>query len=285
MPDNKDKSSPKGHTNIYDRIFRENAGKIFMPLIQQQLKLDIKQAQPITEKLTKTIERETDFLYKLITNQNESLILHIEFQSHSDKEMVYRMAEYHGLILRKYKLPIRHVVVYLGKEKVNMSSKLKNTEAFSSFDLISLNELDPDLFLSSQIPELILLALLGNYKKEETELILQRILKNLKSKANSENDLRKYLIQLSFLARLRKVQKETLKILETMPITIDIETDELYLKGVEQGIEMANTKYEKYLEGSISKLRNRNLSIQDIADVLSISVEKVKNILKELEIK
>ena len=75
MKDKKSTNSKKG-TNFYDRILRENAAEIFMPLIKQYLNFEIKTAEPITEKLTKTIERETDFLYNITTTTNKKLLLH-----------------------------------------------------------------------------------------------------------------------------------------------------------------------------------------------------------------
>jgi len=99
--------------NFYDRIFKENAEHIFIPLIQQELGMKINSYKVLPEKITKTIEREMDFCY-LINEGAEEFILHLEFQSENDKEMLYRMARYHGLAFAKHKVPIKHVVIYLG---------------------------------------------------------------------------------------------------------------------------------------------------------------------------
>ena len=243
--------------------------------------------------MTKTIERETDFLYKITTKTDKKLLLHIEFQSKNDSKMLLRMAEYHGLIFKKFQLPIQHIVVYLGKAKANMPNFLKEDEIFTGFELISINELAAEQFLSSQVPELILLAFLSKYEKSETETILKTVIEQLKIKSSSENELKKYVSQLMLLTRLRKLDDLTVKILEDMPLTIDIEKDILYKKGIEKGIDIGVEKgidigVEKGIDIGVGKgiqmgviaLEKDGFSIEKIASVFEISIEKVKTILK-----
>ena len=68
-----DKKNPQG--NLYDRIFKENAETLFIPLIEQELGIKIISYKPLQEKMTKTIEREMDFFYQVVTakKQKDSL--------------------------------------------------------------------------------------------------------------------------------------------------------------------------------------------------------------------
>ncbi len=125
--------------NLYDRIFKENAESLFIPLIEQELGIKIITYKPLLEKITKTIEREMDFFYHVVTDVHKEILLHLEFQTQDDKDMIYRMAEYHGLAFSKYKIPIQHIVIYLGKGKPGMKTKLKNEERFEGFDLINIH--------------------------------------------------------------------------------------------------------------------------------------------------
>jgi len=122
----------KNPGNVYDRIFKENAESLFITLIEQELNFKIKSYEPLPEKITKTIEREMDFVYRITTDDEDEFLLHIEFQTQDDKEMIYRMSEYHGLVYSKYRLPIKHVVIYLGLGKPGMQTKLKTDESFQS---------------------------------------------------------------------------------------------------------------------------------------------------------
>ena len=114
-------------------------------------------------KLPKTLEREVDFLYKVKTKKQEELLLHLEFQSHDNAEMLERMQEYHGIIYRKYRLPIQHIVIYLGKGVSKMRSKLPASEVFTGFELININEIDVNYLLNVDKPEVIILALLKTF--------------------------------------------------------------------------------------------------------------------------
>ncbi len=269
-------------TNFYDRILRENAKEIFLPFIKQYLSFTIKTAEPITEKLTKTIERETDFLYKVTTTKNEKLLLHIEFQSSNDRQMIYRMAEYHGLIFKKFKLPIHHIVLYLGKEQVNMRYELEQNEIFTGFNLIAINELESETLLSSKIPEVVIMAFMGKYDKRKTKQILQRIIQRLKEQSKTERDLKKYVSQLLLLTRIQKLNLLTEKILVDMPLTIDIETDVLYKKGKEQGIELGKEQgIEQGIEFGIIALYKAGDSVERIALIFNLSVEKINTVLKK----
>ena len=62
-----------------------------------------------------------------------------------------------------------------------------------------------------------------------------------------------------------------------MPIIYDIETDYLYQKGIEKGIEK-----EKLI--LIQRSRLQGLSIEIIAEIVDLPVEKIRKILDSLGI-
>lgn len=84
--------NPKRESNPYDKIFKENAESIFLPLIAQKLGIEIDHFKPIKEKFQTTIEREMDLFYEVQSLVGQSFMLHVEFQSTHDKQMIYRMA-------------------------------------------------------------------------------------------------------------------------------------------------------------------------------------------------
>jgi len=271
MPNKKQKYN-KDSGNIYDRIFRENAQTIFIPLIQSQLNIDITRYEALEFKMTKTLEREVDFLYKIYNQEEKESILHLEFQTRNDKEMLARIQEYHALIYRKYKLPIRHIVIYLGKRKSTMKFELESDLVFSGFDIINLTEINPDQLISTQIPEMVIMALLGDFKKEQVEKILNDIVEKLKSLIDSEDLMAKYINQLLILARIRNFQIIVEQKLNDMPISYDVEKDGLYLRGVEKGIAKSAWKFFK-----------AGHSVQAIAKTLEISTQQVEQYIKEWE--
>ncbi len=221
----------KKERNFYDRILKENAKYLFIPLIERELGITINTYTPLQEKITKTVEREMDFLYLINEKSKDKFILHLEFQSKNDNEMLYRMARYHGLAFANHKIPIKHVVIHLGSDKPGMKKVLEPGEIFRGFDLISIHRMDATKFLESQVPEMVILALLAAFPEKETETILRYIVRKLKTVCKSEKDLDRYLTQLLFFSRLRNLEDETIKIVQHMPIRFDFSKDTLYLRG------------------------------------------------------
>ncbi len=279
MEQKKKENKRKG--NIYDRIFKENAQELFLPLVEKKLAVKIISYEALPEKVQKTTEREADFLYKVKTNKKKQFLLHIEFQNKNDPEMLARMQEYHGLFHRKYKLPMHHVVIYLGKRKPTMRNQMREEEIFRGFDLISIYEMNPEDFLSSQVPSVIMLALLTKFKRERTEAVLRLVLTNIKKQANQENDLKKYLEQLLILARIRNLENVTEKIIEDMPITYDIEKDGLYKKGVLKGIEQGSEKNHEQTLLAINYLKEGK-TIKEIVVLTGLAEKKVKELKEQI---
>ncbi len=267
MPKN-EKEVDKG--NLYDRIFRENVQDIFLPLIEMELGLKFKSYKVLQEKIAKTLEREVDFLCEIITEDDNKELLHIEFQTKNDGEMIYRMQEYHGLIYRKYKLPIHHVVVYLGESKTKMVSSLSDEGVFTGFSLICVNELDTERLLSKQVPEIVIMALLSNYKKEQVESVLRLILNKLEKIPKSKNASGRYINQLLLLSKLCNLEKKIIKTLEDMPVLLDINDSVLFKRGKLEGKTEAIIGF--YKEG---------VAIEIIAKSLSISEKRVLEIIDE----
>jgi predicted transposase YdaD len=263
----------KKEGNAYDKIFKEVVEKIFRPLIEQRLGVKIVKSTPLKEKMQTTIEVEMDFFYLIVTDTGETFILHLEFETGINPEMVYRVGEYHGMAQRREKLPIRHLVVYLGEDTPTMRTQLKPEEVYTGFDLLDVQGLNTDELLSSQIPEVVLVAILSNYPKEDAETILRMIVVNLKKLVKNKRVLKKYINQLMMLSRLRKIEALTIKIAEEMPIHYEIETDALYLKGTEKGMEKGIEKgIEKGMEKGIEKGRELEAAEKDYIFVNSLLI-------------
>ena len=223
--------------NQYDKIFKENIGAVFLPLVQRCLGIIIVQKEVLLDKFITTTEREVDSLYKIKVENGKELILHIEIQTRDDKGMIYRVGEYHGLILRKYKLPIKHIVIYLGERPSKMQDVLKKEEIFSGFELLSISELETAKLLASDVPEEVLLAILSHYEKEQSKAVIQTILIRLSELCKNKNNLKKYTSQLTILSKLRKLELQTVKQIRNMPILFDIKTSILFQEGREEGLE------------------------------------------------
>ena len=270
--------------NVFDKIFRENAESIFLPLVEERLGIKIKTFVQMKEKRQTTLEREMDFFYEVETEDGYKFILHLEFQTENEDDMLYRNAEYHGIALRKKKMEIKHVVIFLGEGKATMPTRLPENQIYKGFDLINIHEFNSEKLLDSQVPDVILLAVLGNYPKEQANTIIRLILRQLEINCKNPVEQSKYFKQLILLSRLRKIENLTTKIVEEMPITFDLESDILYQKGEIRGEIRGEIKgIEKgRLETAKNLLENTDFSDDKIAFLTSVNVATVSQMRADL---
>jgi len=288
----------------YDRIIKENIEAILITLGKKLFGFEIKNPRPLTEKLQITIEREPDFLKQITLDDDSEIILHLEFQRYDDQDMIYRMAEYKAILQRKYKIPVRQFVVYLGKDMPKMRTELLADEQITGFTLTNIHDIPVNQVLDSDIPEEIVLSILTEYPETDAEEVISKIIHKLKKVAPNEAEFKRSLQQLVTLSRIRKLEGQTEKQIAAMPITYDIETDYLYNKGIEKGIERGIEKgikkgikkgVEKGIQQGIEKgierekiiiikkaLTKKKLTIEEIADLADVSVDLVITIRSQI---
>lgn len=121
----------------------------------------------------------------------------------------------------------------------------------------------------------MLVAILSNYPKEDTETVLRQIILNLKKIIRHKRTLQRYLNQLMMLSRLRKIEELTIKITEEMPVHYDIETDALYLRGTKKGIEKGK------LEGKLEEAAKKDyIFVSNLLGDTDFGDEKIANLAK-----
>ena len=275
----KNQCQNKNKKATYDKILKENIEEVILPLVGKYLGLDIIKTEKLEAKLQTTIEKETDLLRIITTKDGKRRILHLEFQSENEKDMIYRVKEYDGIVQRKYKLPILHFVVFLGSGRMTMRAQLYEDEVFSEFKVLNISELSFDEMIQSQIPEEIVLAILSDFRGEHPEQIIRSIILKLIESSKSKADLRKFIQQLHILSKLRKLDTETTKVSNNMLITIDLRDHALYKLGAEESL-------EKKTRLDIISMLNDDIPIDKIAQYLRVSIDdiiQVKNELHEKE--
>jgi hypothetical protein len=266
--------------NDYDKIFKENIAALFLPLSEKYLGIKITRSEELKDKLQTTIEKEPDFLRIVETDTEERFILHLEFQSADEDGMIYRMQEYYGILRKKYKLPVKQFVVYLGQRASSMQTRLAPEEVFTGFTLKSLREYDHQSLLSSDVPEEIILAILTDFEGNKAEDVLKSILLKLQAVSEQEITLRKYIRQLAMLARLRNLVQETQNQVKNMGLTYNITEDPLYQEGLLKGEEKGQKVREKSLITEM--LRDGTLTVEKIASLAKVPVDYVKQVAGEL---
>lgn len=266
----------------YDKIIKENIEQIFLPLAEKYLGINIIDTKNISEKVQITKEREVDFNKIVTTDKGEQFILHMEFQTTDDSDMVYRVAEYKAMNMRKFKMPVRSIVVYFGTDKSKMRTQLKDDEIIKGFELLNVLELDTERILDSEVPEEILLAILGKHPRANAETIIKRVIERLQSICDNEMRLQKYIQQLIVLSRLRNLEVETKNQVEHMPITYDITKDGLFLEGKKEGKKEERKKraleIAKKNKEIAKNLKKAGVDIAIIAESTGLKVEEIQKL-------
>jgi hypothetical protein len=256
----------------YDKIFKENIEAVTMVLVEKVLGIEVRESERLPYELPVTLERKPDQLLKITDRKNETFILHLEFQVADEKEMAERMLEYWVLVHRKYKLPIRQYVFYLSEGTPKMATHLKVDNVQYHYLLIPIAQIDHQKFLSSNKPEEIIFAVLGNIGNEKPEKVALEVVTQLQRFSPDQLTFQKHLQQLRILINLRKLKPFIATIMESITQYIKPEDDYLYKKGVEEGIE----------KGITSLLQKTAFSNEQIAEIINVPiglVEKMRTAL------
>jgi hypothetical protein len=270
----------------YDKIFKENIEDIVLSLAEKILHIHPERIEEIPDDLQRTIERKPDFLKKITTKKPaNTYILHIEFQKEDEPKMAYRMLEYYGMLLRKYELDVHQVVFYISKNKPTMVTHLQYQNLSFSYKLLDLQEVDYHIFLNSNQPEEIILAILGSFGKETPQKVVENILNKLKTIKIETLRREKCVKQLEILSNLRGLQQEIIKQLTNMALIYDLKTDLRYQQGKEEGKIEGKVEATKELQHQMIKrlLKKNILSIQEIAELVQVDVATVKAIAQSLD--
>lgn len=254
--------------NVYDRIFKEIMEDLALPILKRFLHLNLEHREWLPDKQQTVTQREPDFLSRVVDENQKEYILHIEFQSADDATMLRRMQEYHGIILKKYNMPILHVVFYFGDKPPRMATRLEPEKVFIGFELVYFKTQDYEELLKSDQAKETLLAVLADFRGQSAGKVLKEIVNQLRAKSRNEMELKGYFNQLSILSRLRKLQAETKEITRSMPIYFDLSTDTLYNEG----------KLEGKLEGEIIATVEHHLETLCLMSEKELSYELMQSI-------
>ena len=163
-------NKPASTTKFSKRILKPS----FRPgrpcgLMQNILGITAMESEQLPDDVQHTKERKPDVLKKIKDTQGKTFVLHFEFQLVDDPEMVYRMADYHIMLARKYKIPIRQYVLFLGSGVPKMETQYEIELMSYRFPLIVFSDLDYHLFLKSDQPEEVILGVLADFQGESPE--------------------------------------------------------------------------------------------------------------------
>lgn len=124
----------------------------------------------------------------------------------------------------------------------------------------------------------MILAILADFGAAKPEEVIRQILQHLLKLIGRVPRLKKYKNQLRVLSRLRKLEIPAKKEIESMPIHYNIETDGLYLEGIEQGIS------DHRRETVIRMLKAQKYKIEEISLIAEVPETFIRIIVAEFNV-
>ncbi len=280
----------------YDKIIKENIAAVIPGLLVKVLHIEAVEIVDIKQDIQHTKERKPDLLQIITDSKGYRYVLHIEFQVKDDTEVPYRMLEYKSMLLRKFKLPVKQFVIYLGEGISKVPPLLTDDNLWYAYKIAPISMVDYHEFINSDNPEEIIFAILGNFGGEQAETVVAEIIDHLGEKADGLA-LQKFVTQLRILSNLRKLQPTVDIIMEHLSTYFEIEKDWFYIKGqrdAEQKLREKELKIEQKLREKEQKLRekeqkiiaklilNTDLTDELIANITTCTLEVVKNLREKL---
>jgi len=256
-----------------DVISKEILKNIARDISKHILHIDIKDdMEIINQEFTRVESRESDLLF-----QNGDEIVHIEIQNNHHSQMHLRMCRYYTDILFLYEeYKVSQYMVYIGKEKCYMKSQIQRDKMNYSYDIIDMRDIACEELLESNDPSAIALSILCDFKGEDKQTVINKILRKLRE-LNDDNAFEKYLEIVNLYSTNRGLEENVKQGVEML--TVDIEKTPFYQIGVEQGIEKG------IFDTAIIMIEKFHLSIDDIVKELNIKKEELVEYMKQKKLK
>jgi len=258
-------------------LSRQNFDLLLRDLIQQipQKFLSLLAGQKGVKILDNTFPSVKERKADLVVELEDGSVFHLELQTLPDKRMPFRMLEYYLLLKSKYSdKPIRQMVLFVGDGAPKMENGIKEENLSYSYELRDIKEIDcKELMESSDLEDKILAVLckVDNFEAYLTDLTKELLKLPEKERADY---IRKFFVALHYRPKLKR---ELEKLLEErkMPLTITeemIKQDPFFQRGLKEG-------FKEGIKQAVINLHKKGLSAKEIAELLELQVEEVKELL------
>ena len=255
-----------------DTISKNVLKNIARDISKHILHIDIKEDMEIINTDFEKIEsRESDLLFK-----NGDEIVHIEIQNDNHPQMHLRMGRYYMEILFLFeKYRVSQYMIYIGKKKCYMKSKIKRDKIEYSYDIIDMRDIACEELLNSNDSSAIALSILCDFKGRDKQSVINTILRRLRE-LNNDRDFEKYLEIVTLYSTNRGLEKEIDEGVKML--TFDIEKTPFYQIGMQTGAK--NAKRETTFENAIIMIKDFQIAIDDVVKKLNIRKEELLEYMK-----
>ena len=186
--------------------------------------------------------KESDLILETRINDSDAIV-HLEFQSDNDCNMVYRMLRYLCEIQRQYNKPVYQVLIYAGKSKMNMENKLYFKMAEQSYidyryRIINFEEVEAEDILNLNITEILPLLSLTKQQKDK-EKNLEKVINTVIARTGNTdiNTRRNLLLKTEILSGLKYNKELIIRLFAEVKDMFSLKQSAGYQAILEEGIE------------------------------------------------
>lgn len=231
--------------------------------------------------------RESDMVFKCSTNEGNIIAAHIEFQSDNDDKMPYRMLRYAVEIMEKYGLMPYQIVIYIGKNNLNMLDKIDfdfGEENFLNYryKIIDVGEIKFSEITQTNYYKLYaLLPLMDKEKRQkEKEVYLKECAEAIRNIPLAAVEKREIAARAKILAELVYKKEIVDRMFAEVIRMLRLEESETYRMLLQKGKEEGKKEGEKEAKLAVAKeLLKRGMNIDEIAEITKLSKEEIKKLL------
>ena len=265
----------------YDKSIKAIFSDMTEDLVRLMTGSSVKNKEELNIEFTKVEKRTSDMVLKCEMD-GKDIAVHIEFQSTNDPKMPYRMLRYCIEIMEKHDLPVYQLVLYMGKEKINMRDTLNyffdvNNMLNFKYKTVDIGELKFSDIVGNEAYGLYsLLPIIDRQKREkEKESYLRHCAKVIKNAPIDIEHKRGIAFRAELLAGLVFPKGIIEKIFSEVINMIRIEDSVIYQDVIEKGMKKG---MEKEKIAIAKKLKNMKIPLEQIKEATGLSEEELRKL-------
>ncbi|SFE01890.1 conserved hypothetical protein (putative transposase or invertase) [Thermoanaerobacter thermohydrosulfuricus] len=263
----------------YDITLKDMFSDLTDDILSYFLGIEHSKTEELNIEFPKVEIRESDIVFKCVTKEGSTIAVHIEFQSDNDDKMSYRMLRYAVEIMEKYSLIPYQVVVYIGKNNLNMVDRINfdfGKENFLSYKykIIDVGEIKFSEITQTNYYKLYaLLPLMDKEKRQkEKEVYLKECAEAIRNIPLAAVEKREIAARAKILAELVYKRNIVERMFAEVIRMLRLEESETYRELIKKG--------EKEGKLAVAKeLLKEGMDIDKIAKVTKLPVEEIKKLL------
>jgi predicted transposase YdaD len=280
----------KANYQIYDKTLKALFEDIFKRgILLKSISNEAKEVSDIDTVFKNPSELRIDYAKKIVNKDENTFILHIEFQSDIDDKFANRMLAYYQVLTEKYNEEIEQILIYVGSPKTKpIIDFIKHKNLFFKFNVLDFSHIPYENLINSNSPSEVILALLCNFHGDSPNDIVQKIESRLQEISSSKTEHKKYLKYLLNLVNLRKFDESIVKKIKAMPITADIREGTVYQyikhqfenEFLDKKRKIEDKAKNATLKNIALNMFNEGFSLEVISKIINVPIKDLKKFLK-----